>query len=52
MVLNVQNNVKYVMVNLRNQIIKLEPIAIEQVIIEERHTQYVILSIIITNIYQ
>ena len=52
MVLNVQNNVIYVMVNFQNQIIKSETIAIEQVIIEERHTQDVIVIIITTDIYQ
>ena len=36
---NVWSNVLYVKVNLLNQVIKLETIVIEQVIIEERHTQ-------------
>ena len=51
MVFNVQNNVIYVMVNLLNQIIKLETTAIEQVIIEERHIQHAKIIIIIMDIY-
>ena len=39
------------MVNLLTQSIKLETIVIEHVIIEERHIQYVILIIIITDMY-
>jgi hypothetical protein len=37
--LDVANNVIYVMVNLQNQITKLETTAIEQVNTEERHIQ-------------